>query len=106
MDLIAMAALLIQQSSDIETTVRFDTHFRGAAFSCVNYLSPSDRYGPGELRPNGTFLCEKQDGSSPWTAAQSDIIAGLEDEKYRVCVSAGGMAYPRERTGGICIGDL
>ena len=105
MELIAMAALLIQQSADIETTVRFDSHRRGSSFSCVNYTQGPTRGSRGIVLSNKTFLCKRSDSHS-WTASQSEIVSGLQDESYRVCVSAGGMQYPRERTGGICIGDL
>ena len=109
MDLITMAAMLIQQSTNIETMVRFDTHKieQGAnqSFSCVNYSSSGDRFGPGQIRADGTFLCNRQDGRS-WNAQRSDIIAGLEDDGYRVCVNTGGRQYPREQTGGVCSGDL
>lgn len=109
MDLIAMAAMLIQQSTGVETMVRFDTHRieQGVnqSFSCVNYLSSGDRFGPGQIRSDGTFLCDRQDGRS-WNVQLSDIITGLDDDGYRVCVATGGMQYSREQTGRICIGDL
>ena len=109
MDLITMAAMLIQQSTNIETMVRFDTHKieQGAnqSFSCVNYLPSNDRFGSGQIRADRTFLCNRQDGRS-WSAQQSDVIAGLADNGYRACVVTGGIHYPREQTGEICIGDL
>lgn len=110
MGLIAMATLLISQSADIQTTARFDTFIReqgvNQSFVCVNYVTPDSRRGFAEIRPNREFLCTRKDDGKSWTASQSDIIEGLEDEGYRVCVNAGGIRHPRLRTGSVCIGDL
>lgn len=105
MDLIAMAAVLIQQSNRIETRIDFQTHSVGQAFTCKNYLAESTFRSNAELLPSGDFLCTRADGRT-WDASTDDILSGLRDDSYRPCIFTGGMRYNREQTAQFCIGDL
>ena len=78
MDLIAMAAVLLQQSSQVETRIEFQTHSVGQEFICKNYLAESTFRRDAELLPSGDFLCTRADGRT-WNASQNDIISGLRD---------------------------
>ena len=105
MDLIAMAAVLLQQSRQVETRVEFQTHSVGQEFICKNYLAESTFRGEAELLPTGNFLCTRADGQT-WNASQNDVISGLRDSSYRPCIFTGGMRYERDQTAEFCIGDL
>lgn len=100
-----MAALLIQQSTQIETRVDFDTHSVGASFSCKNHLAAANPGRETEFLPPDTFSCTRADGRA-WNGTTNDIIAGLSDQNYRPCVFTGGISYARENTAQFCIGDL
>ena len=105
MDLIAMAAVLLQQSSRVETRIDFQTHSIGQEFICKNYLAESTVRREAELLPSGDFLCTRADGRT-WNVSQSDIVSGLRDDSYRPCIFTGGMRYERNQTAEFCIGDL
>ena len=105
MDLIAMAAVLIQQSSNIETRIDFQTHRVGQEFACKNYIAESTFRSEAELLPSGNFLCTRADGRT-WNASKDDVVSGLRDDSYRPCIFTGGMSYDRAQTAQLCIGDL
>lgn len=100
-----MAAVLLQQSSQVETRIEFQTHSVGQGFICKNYIAESTFIREAELLTSGDFICTRADGRT-WNASQSDVISGLRDDSYRPCIFTGGMRYERDQTAEFCIGDL
>ena len=97
-----MAAVLIQQSSRIETRIDFQTH-------SVDRHSPARTIWLNQLSEamlsyyrQATFFVREQTGRT-WDASTDDILSGLRDDGYRPCIFTGGMRYNREQTAQFCI---